>query len=306
MVDMRMMLCIINPPHKGKLPFSKNYFKIACLFIDTLIRTGFPKEKIICISADKRHVKKFETKFGVRSEYCEAALPKEFRKWTTKNDQHFYFYKSMAFRHVIPKPINDDTVMAFADVDQLWQKSPYELMVNQEVDVWAQGGNTLPRRKPNASKRYNRWRNGTATPSITLKDLSEYYHRAGWKATAEVHLKYNFPLPGRFLYTGMVAIKPHVYEKLIKTWYEMAIYGAHAARKHKMPEIGDQEFFSTAIWHLNLSYTRAYKEIGGYVKHYGGDRKNDMKKDYKKFCKRIKWRQDRLEKKRKRLLNQAK
>ena len=71
-----------------------------------------------------------------------------------------------------------------------------------------------------------------------------------------------------------------------------------------MPEIGDQEFLNTAIWHLGLSYKRAYKEIGGYIKHYGGNRKSEMKKDYKKYCKKIVSRQKMREDKLRRLQKQ--
>ena len=94
MTDMRMLLCIAQPPCKQKRrPLEKDYYKLAIYSIKTLIRTGFPAEKIICITSTEKHSKKLTHKLGIDGRFCSAKIPKNFTKWIKKSDQHLYFYK---------------------------------------------------------------------------------------------------------------------------------------------------------------------------------------------------------------------
>lgn len=291
-MDLHMMLCLIQPPIKEEykkkgLPFKKDYFSIANLCIATLVRTGFPKKNITCITSKIKHARRLRAVYGINAIYCPLDLPNEFKRWVERNDQHLYYYKPFAFSKVMPEPINDHTVMAFSDIDILWKRNPYQYLIDREVDVWANHGSDLPRNKEGASKHYRQWRRKQAEPQLEFKYLSEYYYRCGDEAMAEVHLKYKFPLNRLLLFTQIVAIKPHVYKELMKTWYQMCLDGARFAEQHKMEEIGDQEFFSSAVWHMKLNYNRAYGDADGYFKHYGGERKKEMRADFKKYCKII-------------------
>lgn len=297
MSDLRMMFCVIQPPYKKgkKRPIAKDYIKVAHLSISTLIRTGFPPSKIICFTPEEKHVERMKKKLGIDARMAEVHIPKDFRYWINKNDQHLYFYKPLTFVQMMPEPIDDDTIMVFSDIDIMWQKNPYDFLMNQPTDVWVSRGTGLPRRNNHASSRYKKWIRGVK-PKLNELELSEYYYKVDDRAMAKLQLKYGFPIPENHLYmfTGTVAIKPCIYKNLISLWHDMCCYFVKISQGI-MPEIGDQSVFSAAVWYLGLSNMRGGKEVGGYIKHYGGERKSEMKKDYHKYCKRIDTRRRRKE-----------
>ncbi len=279
-----MMFCVTQPPCRGTRPFAKDFFKIANLSIDTLIRTGFPSNKIIYLAPDEDHIAYMKRKFGIDARLCSFKINKSVRYWVNKKWQHLYFYKPLAFYNMVPEPIDDNTVMAFSDIDILWQKNPFDILINQSVDVWAHRGARLPRFSGRSPKR-KRWE--SEDPNRTIGDLTAFYYKAGGAAFAELQLEYDIPLNRLLLYTGTVVIKPNVYKDLIALWHEMCFTYTEIAKSRKMPEIGDQEVFASAVWKLGLSHDRGGREVGGFIKHYGGLRKKEMIKDHEKYCIKI-------------------
>lgn len=271
-MNVHMMFSCIEPPVKGGRPFEKKYFRMMRMCVHTLLRSGFAKEKVTCIVANEDHAVRMHEQFGVNTKLCPV-MPKEFDGLLKKNIQNYFFYKPVSINQCMPKPIDNNTVMAFCDVDALFLSDPTSLILEQTSDVWAMRGIALPRERDNPPERYY-------SPRRTYEDLTEYFWEAGGGAIAHLVLKYNIPLPRTVLYTGMIAIKPHVYEQLIKTWYEMCL---EVVDRDDLLR-GDQEILSAAVWHLGLTHVNAPKRDTRKVcRQYGGiDKKQEMLDVYKK------------------------
>ena len=289
MQDLRMMFCVIQPPIDEEEPrdIRQDYFKQAQMCIGTLVKTGFPGKKITCISASRKHARRLRSEFGIDSIYLPQRMPKQFTQWTKRSIQHFYYYKPFAFSQVMPKAVDDNTVMAFADIDILWKRNPHTYFSTQEFDVWCNRGSELPRQRKKPPPGWHDWRKGKNQPT-DFEGLRQYYYRCGGAAMARIHMKYDVPINRLLMFTQAVAIKPHIYEELIALWFDMCKRSAKYAMRYDMKEIGDQEFFSSATWKLGVKYGRGGEEAGFYLKHYGGaDRKKDMMRDYHRCCKKI-------------------
>ncbi|KKN36889.1 hypothetical protein LCGC14_0768990 [marine sediment metagenome] len=277
MTDVCMMFAFIQPPCKGDRPFEKDYYKMTKMCITSLIQTGFNASRILCVTAEEYHANKLSRKFGIMTRVCPD-IPPEFRRSVKKNPMNYFFFKPIAYFHMVPKSLSENTVMAFCDVDALFKRNPDKLLMEPENDIWALRGTSMPRvpKDPTIRAKYKR----QSKPRMIYKDLKRFYRLFGEGAMAHLQLIYKYPLPKLALFSGMVAIKPHIYSKLISTWYEMSCI---IAQRDDLNEGGDQETLSAAAWHLGLSMGRGRKAVKGYCKQYASGRKSEMIKDYKKF-----------------------
>lgn len=275
--DICLMFACIQPSFNGSCPSDKKYFRMLRMCLHSLLQTGFPKDKILPIVADEAHVIRLKEQFGINALFC-SQMPSEFKKAVKRHVQNYFFYKPMAFYHAVPKPLTENTVMSFCDVDVLFKTDPTNLILSQITDVWSARGTALPRNRNNPPSRYY-------NPERTYEDLSEYFYMAGNGAIAHLLLKYDISLPKEILYSAFVAIKPYVYEKVISKWYEMCL---EVMVRDDLTR-GDQEVLSAAIWHLNLSFVRSTKKFTRKIyKQYGGlGRKSEMMKDFKKRFKKV-------------------
>ncbi len=274
-----MMFCCIQPPwsKKSKRPFDKNYFLMSKLAISSLINTGFSKDNIVCITTSQDHASSLEGSLGIKTKICNA-VPDEYLGLLNKIPKKYFFYKPVAYAKAMPEPINDDTLMVMCDVDAIWKKNPRKFLLKKcKEDVWASEGVKLPRRRPNPPKNYT-------APGINYKELKEYYYKTGGGAIAHLHMTYGFKkIPEQLLFSNLVAIKPHIYSDLIRTWYEMSTI---VVQREDM-EKSDQEVLSAAVWHLQLSHARC----GGTRKYfrtkfcnfYECYKRSMMPDDYKKL-----------------------
>lgn len=241
--NVKIVFPVIQPKFSS-VTFTNNYFAQCCLAVKSLLGVGLDKKNIICISSDHNFSEHISKQYGVISYVGPSNLPPEMLRLTESRPKCFFFYKCVALKHCLPEPPDSKTITVVCDVDGVWLKNPTQFFLSRTLDVWSIFGKQLPLDRKLPSK-----------ADITHKSLKKYYNGCGGGGQAYLHLKYGWPLPKSFFFSGVVAIAPRIYAKLIDTWYNMSIDVV------QRPDFqnGDQEVLSAAAWHLKASYEFAKK-----------------------------------------------
>lgn len=263
------VLCCVIQGHEAKRKFS-HYFELTRCCIDSLLHTGFPASNVTCIAENKRHCDILSKAFGINAIHGPP-IPKEYGKTVSKRgSRKLFFYKPISYSLLVPKPINQST-MIMVDVDSLFIRNP-ESFCDIECDVWSQ--ESFRYLRPSRVRRFNK--KSYVNPRLdNIEELSGYF---GSESQAYLFKEYKCSnLPEMRITSNLVAIKPGIYDNLIRTWKEMS----DLIIKEK-PSIckGDQEILSSAIDYLGLDF-RSGGMGGDFTEHYSSGKKVPMIKKWK-------------------------
>ncbi len=200
--------------------------------ISSLIRTGFPEDKVVVITTRNWVIDRLKKIGNIQSRIMREK----------PHGQKGWFYKPLAYSNALLDPFKD-SLMVMSDVDVLFYKNPMKELLEQKEDIWVTRRERFLR--PSRVKRMN-------TNHID-PDRKNFKALKGYMGPTRAYLFLHYALeelPKYGLYSGFVSIKPSVYTELIMAWRLM--YDQIKRTPHLQ---GDQEILDFAIKYLKLSWS---------------------------------------------------
>jgi len=258
---------------KDKISRKANYWLLTRTCIASLLHTGFPANRVICVCENKQHARHLTEQFGIQGIHGPPIPDKYSDSISLDRGRKLFFYKPISYFHVVKDMLPAANAnICMTDVDAIFVRNPNESA--NKHGVWSQRKWTYlrPSRARTMQHRHK-------IPKLDNRSSLEGYF--GSKVQADLFLRYKMTsLPHARIVSDYVLFPAEQYAQIIDTWMDMSNY---ILTKKKSICKGDQEILSSALDYSGIAfrteadfrYTKQYGCVGNkkamhrHAKNYG-------------------------------------